>query len=110
MRPLSGSRIDARLDVFLIRPTKYDDDGYLLRHLRGVLPSNTLACLHALTEDVAARRLLGNVSLRAHSCDESVQSIPERAVRRAARRRGTTTVVCLVGVQTSQFPRAMDLA
>ena len=31
------------LHVHLVRPTKFDDDGYLLRHVRGILPSNTLA-------------------------------------------------------------------
>ena len=99
-----------RLEVFLIRPTKYDGDGYLLRHFRGVLPSNTLACLHALTEDVAARRLLGPVSVRTHLCDESVEAVRDRQIRRAARRNDTRAIVCLVGVQTSQFPRTMDLA
>jgi radical SAM superfamily enzyme YgiQ (UPF0313 family) len=39
-----------------------------------------------------------------------VQAIPERRIARAARRKRSRTLVCLVGVQTSQFPRAMDLA
>ena len=99
-----------RMELFLIKPTKYDDDGYLLRHVRSVLPSNTLATLHALTEDVARRGVLGDVALRTHLCDESVQRLPERAIRTLARRRDTVVVVCLVGVQTSQFPRATDLA
>ncbi|MBI3769908.1 MAG: radical SAM protein [Deltaproteobacteria bacterium] len=99
-----------RLEVFLVRPTKYDDDGYLLRHARGVLPSNTLACLHTLTEDVRRRCVLGKVELRVHLCDESVQALPARRILWAARRRRTRTVLCLVGVQTSQFPRAAELA
>jgi len=37
------------LHVVLLKPSKYDDDGYVLRHWRGVLPSNTLACLFAVT-------------------------------------------------------------
>src|SRR5881409_1065674 len=98
------------LQVFLIRPTKYDDDGYLLRHVRGVLPSNTLATLHALTEDVRQRGVLGALGLRVHLYDESVQRLPERRMLRAARRRGSKVIVCLVGVQTNQFPRATDLA
>ena len=39
-----------RLHVIYIRPSTYDDDGYVLRYWRGVLPSNTLACLASLTE------------------------------------------------------------
>lgn len=34
--------------VVLIKATRYDDDGYPMRHWRGVLPSNTLACLVSL--------------------------------------------------------------
>jgi hypothetical protein len=40
----------SRLTVLLIKPSKYDDDGYIMRFLRGVLPSNTLSTLAALTE------------------------------------------------------------
>lgn len=100
----------SRLALFLIRPTKYDDDGYLLRHYRGVLPSNTLAAIHALTADVIQRRLVPDVAISTWLCDESVQPVPMRRIRRAARQQGTHVVVCLVGVQTSQFPRASDLA
>ncbi len=100
----------SRLALFLIRPTKYDDDGYLLRHYRGVLPSNTLAAIHALTEDVIQRRLVPDVAITTWLCDESVQRVPMRRIRRAMRQAGTHVVVCLVGVQTSQFPRAADLA
>ena len=46
------------LHIVLLKPSKYDEDGYILRHWRGVLPSNTLACLYALTEDVKRRRVL----------------------------------------------------
>ena len=38
--------------VVLIKPSKYDDDGYVIRFWRGVLPSNTLNVLHGLTDDV----------------------------------------------------------
>ncbi len=30
-----------RLVIYLIKPSKYDDDGYVIRYWRGVLPSNT---------------------------------------------------------------------
>ncbi len=44
-----------RLVVILIRPSKYDDEGYVIRHFRGTLPSNTLSCLNSLTEDAVRR-------------------------------------------------------
>jgi radical SAM superfamily enzyme YgiQ (UPF0313 family) len=100
-----------QLHLYLIKPSQYDDDGYVVRHWRGVLPSNTLACLAGLTEDVIARKLLGDsVRIRLHLFDESIERIPMRRICRDARRGSTRTVVCLVGVQTNQFPRASDLA
>lgn len=54
----------SELHIFLVRPTKYDDEGYLLRHWRGVLPSNTLACLRGLTQKVAADGELNDVSIK----------------------------------------------
>jgi len=38
-----------RLVVVLIRPTRYDDEGYVVRHWRGTLPSNTLIGGHTPT-------------------------------------------------------------
>lgn len=100
-----------KLHVYLIKPSQYDDDGYVVRHWRGVLPSNTLACLAGLTEDVVARKRLGE-SLRVvtHLLDETVDRIPVRRICRSQRDPHTKTIVCLVGVQTNQFPRASDLA
>jgi hypothetical protein len=46
------------LHTVLLKPSKYDDDGYVLRHWRGVLPRNTLTYLYTLTEDVKRRRSL----------------------------------------------------
>jgi len=98
------------LSVFLVKPSKYDDDGYVVRHWRGVLPSNTLACLHGLTEEVKRRGSLGEVDLQVHLVDEAVAKVPVRAIVRADRRPGERAVVALVGVQTNQFCRAADLA
>ena len=48
-----------RLVLYLIKPSKYDDDGYVIRYWKGVCPSNTLACLNGLSEDVRKRGALG---------------------------------------------------
>ncbi|GIX47132.1 MAG: hypothetical protein KatS3mg131_1343 [Candidatus Tectimicrobiota bacterium] len=110
--PQSGSARPLRgLRVVLLKPSKYDDDGYVLRHWRGVLPSNTLACLYALTEDVRRRRALGpDLDLRVELLDEAVHKIDVAKLVRRSRRPGWKTIVCLVGVQTNQYPRAVDLA
>jgi len=68
----SGPTQRGKLHVWLIKPSRYDDEGFVLRHWRGVLPSNTLACLNGLTEDIRQRRGLGDVDLRVHLVDEAV--------------------------------------
>lgn len=100
-----------KIHLYLIKPTQYDDDGYVVRHWRGVLPSNTLACLAGLTDEVIAQKRLGeDVQVKVRLFDETVDKVP---VKRICRLQGTShskTIVCLVGVQTNQFPRAVDLA
>jgi hypothetical protein len=96
--------------VFLVRPSKYDDDGFVIRHWRAVVPSNTLACLYGLTEDVRQRRELGEIDLRIHVVDEAVDKIPWDRIFRLQLRAGERVLVCLVGVQTNQFCRAADIA
>lgn len=99
------------LHLVLIKPSKYDDDGYVLRHLNGVLPSNTLACINALSEDIRRRQALRDgLDMTIDLLDEAVHKInPDKIIRRS-RRNGWKTIVCLVGVQSNQYPRAIDLA
>ncbi len=97
--------------IVLIKPSKYDDEGYVIRHFRGVLPSNTLACLSSLTQDVAKRRLLGDdVEVKVELFDDTVQKIPVKRIIRSNRLPDQRTIVALAGVQSNQFPRAADLA
>jgi radical SAM superfamily enzyme YgiQ (UPF0313 family) len=100
-----------QLRVVLIKPSKYDDEGYVIRHFRGVLPSNTLACLTSLTQDLAKREALGNdVELTVEIFDDTVEKIPAKRIIRSNRLPDRRTVVALAGVQSNQFPRAADLA
>ncbi len=95
----------------LIKPSKYDDEGYVLRHFRGVLPSNTLACLSSLTQEVARQELLGKgARIQVEIFDDSVQKIPVERIIKSNRSPKLRTIVALVGVQSNQFPRAADLA
>lgn len=99
------------LRLYLIKPSKYDDDGYVIRYWKGVLPSNTLACLYGLTQEVRRSEVLGpNLQWHVEAMDETVQRIDPVKIARAGKKRGTRTVVCLAGVQSNQFPRAADLA
>jgi len=99
------------LKVIYIRPSTYDDDGYVVRFWRGVLPSNTLACLKALTETLGEQHVLGpetEVSVEVY--DDTVQRIPIQKFARMNRQPGMRVVVGFVGVQSNQFERMSDLA
>lgn len=96
--------------IVLIKPSKYDDEGYVIRFWKGVLPSNTLNVLHGLTEDVAERGVFGDLKIEVETFDETAEKIPVRKIIGWSERSDTKLLVCLVGVQTNQFPRALDLA
>jgi radical SAM superfamily enzyme YgiQ (UPF0313 family) len=96
--------------IVLIKPSKYDDDGYVIRFWKGVLPSNTLNVLHGLTEAVKDSRVFGDLRLEIVTFDETAEKLPVKKIIRWSRRPFTKLVVGLVGVQTNQFPRAFDLA
>lgn len=97
--------------IVLIRSSKYDEEGYVIRHLLGVIPSNTLACLYSLTEDLRTKQSLGkDVQIETMLLDDSIQKIPVRGIIRSNRHPLRRTLVALVGVQSNQFPRAADLA
>lgn len=95
--------------LVLIKPSRYDDDGYIIQWFRSALPSNTLAVMNGLALDCKARNVLGKeVEIDVSTFDETTMRVrPERLARRLA---GTRGLVVLVGVQSNQFPRALDMA
>jgi radical SAM superfamily enzyme YgiQ (UPF0313 family) len=99
-----------RFCLILIKPSHYDDDGYVIQWLRSTIPSNSLAALYGLARDCAERRVLGdNVQIEIHPFDETNTRIrPERFARMITD--ASSGMVMLVGVQSNQFPRALDLA
>jgi radical SAM superfamily enzyme YgiQ (UPF0313 family) len=99
-----------RFRIVLIKPSKYDDDGYVIRFWKGVLPSNTLNVLHGLTEEVKDSRVFGDLRIEIVTFDETAERLPVRKIIRWSRRPSTKLVIGLVGVQTNQFPRAFNLA
>ena len=109
--PVPSRSITRRFQVALIKPSHYDDDGYVIQWFRSIMPSNSLACVHALVDDARARRVLGDdVEIDIDLADEVNTRIrPARIVRRF-RRHANFGLVLLVGVQSNQFPRALDIA
>ncbi|HXZ02844.1 MAG TPA: radical SAM protein [Stellaceae bacterium] len=103
-----------RRNVFhfvLIKPSHYDDDGYVIQWLRSAVPSNSLAVLYGLAKDCGENDALGpEVTLKISAYDETNTRIKVRKLAARIRRGGGRGLVGLVGVQSNQFPRAMDLA
>jgi radical SAM superfamily enzyme YgiQ (UPF0313 family) len=97
--------------VEIIKPSHYDDDGYVIQWWRAFIPSNSLACLSAIAEDARSRNILGDdVDIVVNAYDECLMFIPTRRIIRRLQKSGGRGVVLLAGVQSNQFPRAADLA
>ena len=110
---LSGAldaRSRRRFCLVLIKPSHYDDDGYVIQWLRSPIPSNSLASLYGLAKDCAERAVLGaDVEFEIHVYDETNARIRPIHLARVIERAGAGMVM-LVGVQSNQFPRALDIA
>ena len=101
----------ASFHIEIIKPSHYDRDGYVIQWWKAWIPSNSMACLYAIAQDCAARQVLGqNVSIDVNAYDEMNITIPVDRIARKISRPGHGGIVCLVGVQSNQFPRAMAIA
>jgi radical SAM superfamily enzyme YgiQ (UPF0313 family) len=97
--------------LFLIKPSHYDDDGYVIQWARSSIPANTLAALYGLAQDCAQRQVLGaDVEIRITVWDETNTRIQPARIIEQIRDAGGRGLVGLVGVQTNQYPRAVDIA
>ncbi len=110
----------------LIKPSHYDKDGYVIQWWKAWIPSNSLAALYGLALDAAERKALGpDVAFEIDAYDEMNIVIPFKKI--IARHRaaevgapgsggpgsggpGSGGLVCLVGVQSNQYPRALEIA
>jgi hypothetical protein len=111
-RRMSDSvRPQRRFQLILIKPSHYDDDGYVIQWFRSIMPSNSLAALYGLAIDAAERQVLGlDVSIDVTPVDETNTRIKPKKIVAQLKRHGGFGLVGLVGVQSNQFPRAMDIA
>ncbi len=99
-----------RFCLVLIKPSHYDDDGYVIQWFRSAIPSNSLAVLYGLAQECAEQKVLGeDVKFEIHAFDESNTNIHPGKIAALIEEAGDGMVM-LVGVQSNQFPRALDLA
>ena len=100
-----------RFQVALIKPSHYDDDGYVIQWWRSFIPSNSLAAVYGLVADSRDRHALGDdIEIDIDAVDEINTRIRPAKIIERFRRSGNFGVVFMVGVQSNQFPRALDIA
>ena len=90
-----------KLKVVLIKPSKYGMDGFVERFRWGFMPNATLSYIASMTPPVVEGH-----QTEIHMVDEYVCG--DLDYLQLLRRK--STLVALVGVQSHQFPRALDLA
>jgi len=97
--------------LLLIKPSHYDDDGYVIRWWRAMIPSNSLAAVYGIAADCVARQVLGSeIEIEIDAIDETNTRVNVPALIARYRRNGDFGLVALVGVQSNQYPRALDIA
>ncbi len=100
-----------RFQLVLIKPSHYDDDGYVIRWWRAMTPSNSLAAVYGIAADCAERQVLGpDVGIDIEVIDETNTRIDFPSLLAGFRRHDGFGCVALVGVQSNQYPRALDIA
>ena len=109
LQPMAVAR--RHFQLVLIKPSHYDDDGYVIRWWRAMTPSNSLAAVYGIAADCAERRVLGpDVAIDIEVIDETNTRIDVPALLSRFRGHDDFGCVALVGVQSNQYPRALDIA
>ena len=110
-RTQSGSLASRCFLLVLIKPSHYDDEGYVIRWWRAMIPSNSLAAMYAIADDCAKRHVLGpDVDIATEAIDETNTRVDVTALLARFREHNNFGLVALVGVQSNQYPRALDIA
>src|SRR6266849_2885014 len=100
--------------VYFIKPSRYDDEGYVHFFRYGVQPNNTLTVLKALNEGFnrrysAERNVYLETVIWDEICDGIVSPESVRAIKEKAAEDGVELLIGLAGVQSNQYPRGRDL-
>jgi len=110
-RPAAPDPALRRFRITLIKPSHYDDNGYVVRAFRSSMPANSLATVYALVMDGANRQVLGpDTAIDLTAIDETNTRVRIPHIIDEFRRNGNFGFVGLVGVQSNQYPRSLDIA
>jgi len=91
------------LRVVIIKPSKYGVDGYVDRFRRGFMPNSTVPYIRSMTPAVVE-----GVPVETYAIDEYVQT--DLSYLELLTKPAGPTLIALVGVQSHQFHRSLDLA
>jgi radical SAM superfamily enzyme YgiQ (UPF0313 family) len=101
--------------VYFIKPSRYDEEGYVQFFRFGVQPNNTLTVLTALNEAFnrkysTERNVYLETVIWDEICDGLISPDTIKAIKEKAQADGVELLVGLAGVQSNQYPRGRDLA
>ena len=106
-----GYTTERRFQLVLIKPSHYDDDGYVIRWWRAMIPSNSLAAIYGIAVECAEREVLGpDIAIDITVIDETNNRVNVPAILEKFRQNDDFGLVALIGVQSNQYPRALDIA
>jgi hypothetical protein len=92
------------LQVVVLKPSKYGTDGFVERYRWGFMPNSTVPYVRSMTPAA-----VGDTPIEVHAIDEYVHTdLSYLSLLRPPP--GGRTLLALVGVQSHQFHRALDLA
>jgi radical SAM superfamily enzyme YgiQ (UPF0313 family) len=107
----TASSARKRFQIVLIKPSHYDDDGYVIRWYRSPMPANSLASVYGLIDDCAQRHILGiDTDIEIVAIDETNTRVRTDRIISDMRANENFGFVGLVGVQSNQYPRSLHIA
>src|SRR4030095_7478024 len=101
---MPGTNSRKQFALVLVKPSHYDDDGYVIQWFRSAIPSNSLAAVYGIAKELADQQVLGaDTDIDIHVFDETNTRV--RIDRIAAMIKAADTgMVMMVGVQSNQVP------
>ena len=91
------------LRIVIVKPSKYGLSGHVERFRRGFMPNSTVPYIRSMTP-----ASIDGTAIETHAIDEYVQT--DLRYLDLLRHSDQPTLLALVGVQSHQFQRALDLA
>jgi len=100
-----------RFQFILIKPSHYDAQGYVVQWMKSTMPSNSLAAVYGLAVDAAERGVLGpDLPIDVTAIDETNKRVRPDELIKLINDNGGEGLVGIVGVQSNEFPRSVDIA